>query len=94
MCKDRLYSNGWFFILGDFMSSFDQASKLFIQSRTIIGIIVSVLPALLPVVGVSFSPEDGAFLSTNVDLIFQGIGAILAIYGRFVAEKKITLISK
>jgi uncharacterized membrane protein (DUF441 family) len=59
--------------------------KFFLKSKTIIGIIVSILPALLPQVGVSFSEADGQLINTTVDQVIQGIGAVLAFYGRFAA---------
>ena len=59
--------------------------KFFLKSKTIIGIIVSILPALLPQIGLSFSAEDGALINSTVDIIIQAAGAILATYGRFAA---------
>lgn len=59
--------------------------KFFLKSKTIIGIIVSMLPVLLPEFGVSFSTDDAALINKNVDLIVQAIGASLATYGRFAA---------
>ena len=72
------------------MASVEKAEKFFLKSKTIIGVIVSVLPALLPAVGVTFSAEDGAFVSANIDAIIQGAGALLAMYGRFVAKGAVT----
>ena len=59
--------------------------KFFLKSKTIIGIIVSILPALLPQFGLSFSAEDGALINTTVDQLIQAAGAVLAMYGRFAA---------
>lgn len=66
-----------------------KAEKYFLKSKTVIGVILSMLPTLLPVFGVSFSEQDGQFVTSSADAILQGIGAALAIYGRFVAEDKV-----
>lgn len=60
-------------------------NKFFLKSKTIIGAIVSILPVLLPQIGISFSPEDGAMINDTVDKIIHAAGAVLAIYGRFDA---------
>ncbi len=59
--------------------------RFFLKSKTIIGIIVSILPALLPQLGLSFSAEDGALINTSVDQVIQAFGALIAVYGRFAA---------
>ena len=65
--------------------------KWFVTSKTVIGVIVSVLPVLLPSFGITFSPEDGTFVSGNVDMVIQAVGAILALYGRFVAKNSLSI---
>lgn len=67
------------------------ADKFFLKSKTIIGVIVSILPALLPELGISFSVEDGQLINNSVDAVIQGIGAVLAVYGRFVAADGVSL---
>lgn len=64
--------------------------KWFIKSKTLLGVVLSILPALLPAIGVSFSVDDSQLVSGSVDGILQGIGALLAIYGRFVAKSPVT----
>ncbi len=59
--------------------------KFFLKSKTIIGIVVSILPTLLPELGVSFTAEDGALINQSVDSVIQGAGAVLAVWGRFMA---------
>lgn len=59
--------------------------KWFLKSKTIIGVIISVLPALLPALGVSFSADDAHLVSGTVDSVMQAIGALLAVYGRWVS---------
>jgi len=66
--------------------------KFFLKSKTIIGVIVTVLPTLLPALGVSFSAEDAQLISSTGDAIIQAVGALLAVYGRFVAKDDIGLI--
>ena len=66
-------------------------TKWFLKSKTIIGVVISIIPALLPALGVHFTADDASFVSTNVDHIIQGVGAVLAIYGRFVAKGPTTV---
>lgn len=65
--------------------------KFFLLSKTIIGIIVAALPVLLPQLGISFTAEDGIFITEAWDGIVQAAGLVLAAYGRFKAEKKLTV---
>ena len=59
--------------------------KFFLKSKTILGLILSVLPALLPALGISFGADDVALVNSTVDALIQGIGALVAVYGRFAA---------
>lgn len=65
--------------------------KFFLKSKTIIGIIISMLPTLLPAVGLG--TDDTQLVSSNVDTIIQASGALLAVYGRFKAKGAV-IISK
>ncbi len=65
--------------------------KWFLKSKTILGLVISVLPALLPAIGISFGADDTQLVSGAVDGLVQGIGAILALYGRFVAKAPVTI---
>lgn len=60
-------------------------NKFFLKSKTIIGVLLSIAPTLLPALGLSFSVEDGQMISAGVDAIIQAVGAVLAVYGRFAA---------
>lgn len=60
-------------------------NKFFLKSKTIIGVILSALPALLPALGITFSADDAQLVSSGVDALIQAVGAILAVYGRFAA---------
>jgi len=66
-------------------------NKFFLKSKTIIGVVVTILPTLLPILGVSFSTEDAQLISSMGDAVIQAFGAILAVYGRFVAKNDIGL---
>ncbi len=65
--------------------------KNFLSSKTIQGILITVLPIILPLIGISFSADDGAVLSQNIDAIISAVGAIWATYGRIVASGSISL---
>ena len=62
------------------------------KSKTIIGIILAMLPALAVQLGVSFTENDGAMISQAVDLVVQLAGSGLAIYGRWVADVPLSVI--
>lgn len=66
-------------------------NKFFLKSKTIIGILISALPTLLPALGFSFSVDDAQMVSTTVDAVVQAGGLLLALYGRFVSDTKITI---
>jgi hypothetical protein len=57
-----------------------QAEKFFLKSKTIWGVIVMALPALLPLAGVG--SETGTLITATGDGLIQAAGAALAIYGR------------
>jgi hypothetical protein len=59
--------------------------KFFLKSKTIIGIVVSILPALAIQFGLSFSVDDAAMINTTVDQLIQAAGALIAVWGRFDA---------
>jgi len=65
--------------------------KWFLKSKTVLGVILSVLPTLLPLFGVSFSVEDGQLLTASSDSLIQFAGAMLALYGRFKASDVVTI---
>ena len=65
--------------------------KWFLQSKTILGLIVSVLPALLPALGISFSGDDVGLVNNLVDSLMPFGGAAFAAYGRFVSTTQVKL---
>lgn len=64
--------------------------KWFLQSKTVLGVIVSILPGLLPAFGVSFGADDTAMISGFVDSLIQFAGAAFAVYGRWVAKAPVS----
>lgn len=66
--------------------------KWFLQSKTIIGILIPVLVQVLPLVGVSFSAEDGQLISNFADQLIGAAGLALAIYGRWVAKDQLSVL--
>ena len=61
-------------------------TKFFLASKTIWGVIIMALPALLPLVGVSFGPDDTAMVNDAADKVFQAAGGLIAIWGRWSAS--------
>ena len=65
--------------------------KWFLQSKTVIGILIPVIIQVLPLVGISLSADDTALINSTVDQLIQLAGLALALYGRFVATDKLTV---
>jgi len=61
------------------------ADKFFLKSKTIWGVIVMALPALLPVLGISLGADDTALITATGDQVMTAIGGLIAVYGRFKA---------
>jgi len=61
-------------------------TKFFLASKTIWGVIIMALPALLPLAGISFGPDDTAVVNDAADKIFQAVGALIVIWGRWSAS--------
>lgn len=77
----------------DLAQAFDKAPRVksFLESKTIVGVIIGLLPTIGALFGVEITVgdiEDGA---QAVDTILQGLGAALAIYGRVTANSQIGL---
>lgn len=66
-------------------------SKSFIASKTVWGIILISVPQLLPLFGITFTADDTAMLGDTGDKVFQAVGALLALYGRFAAKTTLAL---
>ena len=59
--------------------------KIFIKSKTILGVILGFLPTILPVFGIHFGPDVAELINGTVDAIISAAGGIIAIYGRVTA---------
>ena len=64
--------------------------KPLIKSKTVSGSVLAVLPVLLQAMGVGAG--DTVLIHEAIDALITFGGAVLAIYGRYVADKKITKI--
>ncbi len=69
-------------------------NKIFLASKTLWGLVVMALPVLLPMVGVSFTIDDTALVGDTADKVFQAIGMLLALWGRFTAKTALTATGK
>ncbi len=64
--------------------------KALYKSKTVSGSVLAVLPVLLPALGIGTG--DTVLIHEAIDALMTFGGAVLAIYGRYVADKKITKI--
>lgn len=67
------------------------AVKSFLESKTIIGVFISLLPTIGALFGVEITVGDVERGAEGVDHILQGIGALLAIYGRVTAKTQVSI---
>jgi len=66
-------------------------SKFILQSRTIWGVIIMALPAVLPLFGIEFGAEAVGESNIAFNSLIEFVGAVLAVYGRFKAETSISV---
>ena len=66
-------------------------TKFFLASKTIWGVIIMALPALLPLVGISFGPDDTTVVNDAADKVFQAVGALITIWGRWSATTSLKI---
>ncbi len=66
-------------------------TKTFLASKTVWGVIAMALPALLPLFGVSFGVDDTTVVNDAADKVFQAVGALVALWGRFTATTKLVV---
>ena len=69
-------------------------TKIFLASKTVWGVIIMALPALLPLFGVSFGVDDTAVVNDAADQVFQAVGALIAVWGRWSASTKLSITGK
>lgn len=74
------------------------SKKLFLKSKTLIGLLVSAAPAILGAFGFDLNAESATELggvlgglADNVEGIIQAGGLLLAAYGRIKATKPLTV---
>jgi hypothetical protein len=63
--------------------------KYWLKSKTIWGVIITMLPTLAPLVGIGV--DDLNLINQTGDNIIQIVGAIIAAYGRFTAKDQLTM---
>lgn len=63
--------------------------KFVLQSKTVVGLLISIFPIILPLFGISFSEDDAQFVSQSADSAITLIGSAVALYGRVKAESKV-----
>ena len=66
-------------------------SKFFLQSKTILGILLMALTNLGPLFGISFTEGDAAMVREQIDAIITAVGALIATWGRATANSSIRL---
>lgn len=63
-----------------------EADKGWLQSKTIWGVVVMLLPQVLALFGIKISGDDAATLTTLLSTVATAIGGLLAIWGRATAK--------
>lgn len=69
-------------------------AKFFLSSKTIWGIIMMFLPTLFQMVGWQWDAANAADIEKAFGYGMEFVGAILAIYGRVVADKPLAATPK
>lgn len=57
-----------------------------LKSKTVIMVLIGTAPQILPQFGWSFTVDDAAFFTSQIDAVWAGLFAVLAIWGRKVAK--------
>lgn len=68
-----------------------QEPKWFVRSKTLIGLLLTMLPVLLPMIGISFDAADQALVGDFADKVIQLTGAALIVYARFKDGSQLTV---
>lgn len=66
--------------------------KWFLKSKTIIGLLITVLPTMAELFGLTLIPGDVNFISAEMDKAIMGMGAVLVVIGRFKSTTSIKLL--
>lgn len=64
--------------------------KSAVKSKTLWGVLLTVLVSVAPFLGIHFTADDAALISEGIDQLIILATAVLAIYGRVRAESKLT----
>ena len=64
-------------------------NKYVLKSKTIIGALIALLPAISVLTGITFTEDDTVMINQTADAVIQVIGGAFAIYGRVVAQGKV-----
>lgn len=67
------------------------SDKFILQSKTIIGALLTFLVVFLPQFGINFTADDSVLVNELVDQLLIAVTTALTIYGRFKAEGDIKL---
>ena len=65
-------------------------NKFILKSKTILGALLTFAIAALPQLGVSFTGEDAALISSGIDQLAISATTGLTIYGRYKADTKVS----
>ena len=66
-------------------------TKIFLASKTVWGVVLIALPQILPLLGISFTADDTSLLTTTGDQVFQAIGGLIVVWGRWSATTKLSI---
>ncbi len=66
-------------------------SKFILQSKTIWGVVILVLPVILPMFGIEFGADAIGESTVAFNSLITLVGAVLAVYGRFKATTAISV---
>ncbi len=67
-------------------------TKWFLKSKTVIGLLITILPTVAALIGWNLSADDTAFINSEVDKVITGVGAVLSLVGRFKSNSTVTLL--
>lgn len=67
-------------------------SKWFLKSKTIIGLLITLLPTMAELFGLTLTHGDVNFISAEMDKVIMGMGAALVVVGRFKSTTSIKLL--
>lgn len=67
-----------------------ETMKFIAKSKTVWGTIISLLPTLLPLFGVNFGVDETQLISNIYDALVTATGGLIALWGRFTADTKLT----